>query len=100
MPYYLTDRIIKLCVEEATKSLYIQRVGAVIFKKNKIISSGHNYSQRSVKKLHPRFQKWPGAIHAEVDSIIKAKTDLKGYDMLVIRINKKNQSLSRILPFK
>ena len=37
MPHYLTDRLIDLCVEEANKSFYIQQVGAVIFKKNKIL---------------------------------------------------------------
>ena len=83
--------IINICVNEANKSEYNQKVGSVIFKKNRIISSGHNYSQRSAKKLHPKYQKWPGSIHAEVDAIIKAKTDLKGMDIMVIRVNKQNQ---------
>lgn len=66
-------------------------MGAVIFDKNRIVSKGHNYCERSVKKLHPMYQKYPGSIHAEVDSIIKAKRDVKGLSMLVIRINKKEQ---------
>ncbi len=87
----ISNILSNVCVDEANKSKYIQKVGAVVFKRNRIISAGHNYSQKSAKKLHPRFQRWPGSIHAEVDAIIKAKTDLKGMDMMVIRINKQNQ---------
>jgi len=83
--------ITNLCVQEAKKSTYAYKIGAVIFKNNKIISRGHNYAQKSIKKINPKFQKWKGSVHAEVDAIIKAKTCLKGKDMLVVRINKKNQ---------
>lgn len=76
---------------EAKKSHEKQRVGCVIFKQKKIISKGYNTSQKSVKRLHPRFQRWPHSIHAEVDAIIKAKKNLKGCSLLVIRINNNSQ---------
>jgi len=85
---------VKVATKEAKKSKYEQKVGAVILKRKSIISKGHNYSHRSAKKLHPRFQKWPNSIHAEVDCIIKARQDLAGTTMYVIRINNNNQLMN------
>lgn len=82
---------VRVAVKEAKKSKYEQRVGAVIVKRKSIVSRGHNYPHRSVKKLHPRFQEWPNSVHAEVDCIIKARQDLAGTTMYVIRINKRGQ---------
>jgi deoxycytidylate deaminase len=48
-------------------------------------------SQKSAKKLHPKFQRFPYSVHTEVDAIIKARKDLKGASLLVIRVNAKNQ---------
>ncbi len=84
-------RFLKYAVEEAQKSEHRQKVGAVIFDKSKIISRGYNHPQRSVKHLRRKFQKWPGTVHAEVDAIIKARTELKGMSILVIRVNNKKQ---------
>lgn len=78
-------------IDQAHLADHHQKVGAIIFDKSKIISRGHNYSCKSVRKLHPKFQKWPGSIHAEVDSIIKAKVNLKGKSILVIRVNRQDQ---------
>ena len=82
---------IKLAIREATKSHYKQRVGAVIIKKKRILSKGHNYAQRAARKLHPKFKQWPNSIHAEADAILKAKTDLFGATIYVIRINRAGQ---------
>jgi deoxycytidylate deaminase len=86
----LTPKI-NIAIEEAQKGDHKQMLGCVIFNKKKIISKGHNSCLKSVKNLHPKYQKWPGSVHAEVDAIIKAKTDLKGCDMLIVRINKNKQ---------
>jgi deoxycytidylate deaminase len=83
----IVDDAIKL----AKNGDHKQRVGCVIFHKKKILSYGWNQCQRSVKKLHPKYQRWKGSVHAEVDAIIHAKTELKGTSLLVIRINKKEQ---------
>lgn len=87
----MNNRWIKLAVEEAKKSTFNPKVGAVIFNKNIFVSSGHNYANRSIKKHHPKYRKTKYSIHAEVDAIIKAKTDLKNKSIIVIRINNKNQ---------
>jgi len=84
-------KFIKQAVEEANKSKYYHKIGAIIFNKNIIISRGFNQAQRSCKHLNPKFQRWPGTVHAEVDAIIKAKTNLKGFSILVVRINNHNQ---------
>jgi deoxycytidylate deaminase len=81
------ENIIKICIEEARKSNYKQKIGAVIFKKKIIISQGYNSVVKSRKKLHPRYQKWFGSVHAEIDAIIKARTDLSKCSMMVIRVN-------------
>ena len=83
----MTVGIINKAKTEAKKSTHRFKVGAVIFNKKKIISSGHNFGRRSVRSLLPSFQKRKNSVHAEVDSIIKAKTDLKGMSMLVVRVN-------------
>jgi len=85
------NKFVKIAIEESKKSTHQQRCAAVIFKRNKIISKGFNTSQKSTKHLKKKFQKWPGTIHAEVDAIIKAKTDLKRCSILVVRINKNEQ---------
>lgn len=87
----MNNRWTKIAVDEAKKSTFNPKVGAVIFNKGIFISSGHNYGNRSIKKHHPKYRKTKYSIHAEVDAIIKAKTDLKGKSILVIRINKQDQ---------
>jgi deoxycytidylate deaminase len=84
-------RWIKKCILEAKKSDFKFRVGAVVFNKGEFISSGHNYANKSIKKHHPKFRKIPDSIHAEVDAIIRAKKDLKGASILVIRINSNDE---------
>jgi len=84
-------KFIKQAVEEANKSEHKQKVGAVIFNKKRIVSHGINHPQKSIRHLKPKFQKWPNSVHAEVDAIIKAKTNLKNLSMLVVRVNSKNQ---------
>ena len=84
-------KFIKQAIEEANKSEHKYKVGAIIFDKSKIISKGFNHPQRSIRHLKSKFQKWPGTVHAEVDAIIKAKTNLKNLSMLVIRVNNRKQ---------
>ena len=84
-------KFLKQAVDEANKSTFRQKVGAIIFNKNRIISRGYNDPERSVKHINKKFQRWPGTVHAEVAAILKAKTDLKGFSILVVRVNSKNQ---------
>ena len=80
-----------MAINEAKKSTHNQRVGAVIVKKKAILSKGHNYPCKSIKHFHPKFQKWKNSVHAEIDCIIKAKRNLAGTTMYVIRINSADQ---------
>ena len=79
--------ILNRAIHEAEKSTHHFRVGAVIFQKKIIISSGHNYRLKSIKNHHPMFRKRKNSVHAEVDAIIRAKTNLKGSSILVIRLS-------------
>jgi deoxycytidylate deaminase len=83
----MNSSILKLARTEASKSTHHFRVGAVIFKKKIIISSGHNYKSKSVKHHHPIFRKRKNSVHAEVDAIIRAKVNLKGCSLLVVRLS-------------
>jgi deoxycytidylate deaminase len=87
----MIHKFIKQAIEEANKSEHQHKVGAIIFDKSRIISKGFNHPQRHVRHLKRKFQRWPGTVHAEVDAIIKAKTNLRNLSMLIVRINKKNQ---------
>jgi deoxycytidylate deaminase len=87
----IESKLVEVAIKLARNGDHKQRVGCIIFDKKKILSTGHNHCQRSVKKLHSKFQRWKGSIHAEVDAIIHAMTDLKGTSLLVVRINKKEQ---------
>jgi deoxycytidylate deaminase len=83
--------LIRLALIEARLSDNRHRLGAVIFKKNAVLSSNHNYSMRSAKNLHPRFARWKGSIHAEVAAILSARCDLSGASMFLLRINRKEE---------
>lgn len=84
------NTLINLAVEEAKRSTYKTKVGCIIFNKKKILSIGHN-ELRNIRKLHPKFQKWKGSVHAEIAAIINAKKDLRGASLLVVRVNNRNQ---------
>ena len=83
--------LIYKAMDEAEKSNNRFRMGSIIFDKKNIISSGHNCSFRSAKHLHPNFQKRKNSIHAEVDAIIKARTNIKGFSLIVVRLSAKGK---------
>lgn len=85
------DKIIDIAKEEACKSSHKARMGCVIFNKKTIISKSYNSALKSRKKLHPKYQKWDYSVHAELDAIIKARHDLKGCSLLIVRLNKNNE---------
>ena len=90
----MISTFLKKAIEEARKSDHKHKIGAVIFNKKTIISIGRNYTTKSVKHLHPRFKKqYYNTVHAEVDAIIKARRDIVGCSILIIRVNKKGDLL-------
>lgn len=82
------DKIVEVAISEALKSVHKQKVGCVIYNNKGIISKSHNSPLKSRRHLHPKFQRWPNSIHAEMDAIIKSRSSLNGKIMLVLRVNK------------
>ncbi len=77
----------KLAIEEAEKSDHpIYRMGAVIFKGNRIISSGRNQFRSS--NIPSKYRKWEHTLHAEQDAVKGVDWGkLNGTSILVVRIN-------------
>ena len=66
----------------STRSEYQFKLGAIIFRGNKVISTGFNKN-----KTHPTARKYFqfGSIHAEIDAIVHAIENVKGASILVCR---------------
>lgn len=88
----------KAIVAAQSSTYYPYKVGAVIFKANKIIADGEN-GIRFCQRIAKKFKKFENSLHAEQNAIIKAMNrgrNLSGYSMLVIRLNGSgNLSLGR-----
>lgn len=84
---HILDKAIEVCL----KSTHAQKHGAVIFKGKRIYSVGFNVPNRSVKSIKPNSQRWHTSVHAEVGCILNAKRDLQGLDILIVRLNNKQQ---------
>ena len=90
--------IIKRCLEECEASTYKFKMGAVIFNKKIIVSSGHNDIRSS--SIPDKYKVWPNSIHAEQDAIFNCKdwSKLKGCSILVFRISKTTKQLLTAMP--
>ena len=66
-------------------SKYRFQLGAVIFKGNRLISTGYNKN-----KTHPTAKKYyqHGSVHAEFDAVLHANESIDGASMLVCRVKK------------
>ena len=89
----ISSGIIKRCLEECEKSTYRFRIGAVIFKGSRIISSGHN-GIRSVFQIKNKFKKYENSLHAEQSALMNIDwSKVKGCSIPVMR----NSPSKRIL---
>lgn len=90
----MTSGILKLAIEEAERSDYRFRIGAVVFKGSRIMSSGHNGIRSS--RIHPLHKQYNNSLHAEQDAILNVKdwSTLKGCSILVIKISKSKGIMS------
>lgn len=82
--------IIERAIEEANSSDYEPyKIGAVIFKGSRILSSGYN-EIRGNGKIHPKHKNFDNTIHAEQAAILNLKdwSRAKGSNILIVRINK------------
>jgi len=86
----INSPILKAAIEEAKLSTYKQhKVAAVIFKGKRVIAVAHN--QVRSNKIPYRFKNFLESSHAEAHCIIKAKRNLEGYSILVVRLNNQHE---------
>lgn len=79
----MKPHFIKLAKKAASYSLHQFKVGAVIVRKNRLLSFGHNKPHRT----HPRSKNAWNRIHAELDAILGVPLEeLKGAEAYVVRI--------------
>ncbi|MDY0198386.1 MAG: deaminase [Tenuifilaceae bacterium] len=69
-------------------STYKQRIGAVIYKGSRVISFGFN----KINKSHPKYASKYSTIHAEINALLKAQTDLVGCSLYTYREHNKYQT--------
>ena len=95
----LTSGIINLCIGEAKNSDYRFKIGAVIFKNTRILSSAHNELRYSCI-LGTKYRAWKNSLHAEQAAILKIKNKdiLRGASMLIIKTSKTLGLLSNAKP--
>ena len=94
----ISSGIIKRCLEECEKSTYRFRIGAVIFKGSRIISSGHN-SIRSTSQIKDKYKKFENSLHAEQAALMNIDwSKIKGCSILVLKISKTKKQLSNAKP--
>ena len=85
-------RLIKKAISEAQKSKERHKIGAVVFKGSRIISSAFN-ELRYAKKLARKYKKFEFSLHAETKAILRARKDLRNHSILVVRVNKQGEFL-------
>ena len=91
----VSSKIVDRAVSAAKNtSFHRYRHGCVIFKGDRIISTGHNKKIASTRVARFGYRNcW---LHAEADAILKANTrDLRGASLLVVRIGKTKLCNSR-----
>ena len=86
--------IIKKAIEEAEKSEFKVKMGAVVFKGSRILGYGFN-EIRHCSKINPKYKKYDHTIHAEQKAMLSCKDWVKvsGSSILVVRLNKRNEFL-------
>lgn len=93
----MTSGIIKRVLEECNMSSYRFRIGAVVFKGKRIISSGHNAIRSST--ISPKYRFWPNSLHAEQAALLGINwSTLRGCSILVIKISKTQGLMSNAKP--
>jgi len=83
----LSSTLLNICIEEALKSGYIHKLGAVIWKgRGRILSTGHN-EVRSALSIPEKYRTWHNSFCAEKAAMLKVnKSKAK---ILVLRISAK-----------
>lgn len=79
--------IVKLCISEMEQSEHpLYKMGAVVFKGSRIISSGHNQFRSS--NIPSQYKKFDDTLHAEQAAILGVEWKrMKNSSILVMRMN-------------
>ncbi len=81
--FRMREDFYEMALKRSKKSDCLYKHCAVIVKKNRIISIGHNRRASPMMKREGQH-----TIHAEHDAIRRAKEDLRGASMYIMRFNK------------
>ena len=83
----MKPRFVELAKRAARHSQHSMRVGAVVARKNQVLSLGFNQPT----KTHPKSRNEFARIHAELDAILGVPLDaLRGTSVYVVRLTKTN----------
>ena len=95
----LSTGIIEACIKEAKKSEYRFMLGCVVFKGTRIIAKAHN-EIRSCANINPKFRRFYNSLHSEIAAFLNCKNwkNLKGADLLVMKVSKTTGSISNAKP--
>lgn len=88
--YQKHKRFFYLAQKLSYKSEYHHKIGAIVVKKNKIISVGFNKPHKTNPNSPNKYKN----IHAEFDAIWSSEEDLKGASIYVFREHKNGQLAS------
>lgn len=80
-----------IAIREAHKSKHKYRIGAVIYRRKEIIALSCNKPYRHCARIKKKYKSYPTSIHAEIGAVLKARKDLCGTSILVVRINAAGQ---------
>lgn len=89
----ISDNFLQLAIETAKSSPSKKRVGAILLKKNKVITTAVNLEKKS-HPLQAKFAKRVGLwqkiyLHSEIHALIKAREDAD--TIVVARVNPQNK---------
>lgn len=91
----LSTGILHAAVEAARKSTYRVKLGAVVFKGKRILSTGWNQIRSSSLK-HKNYE---NSLHAEQSALLGLEwKKLKGCSMLVVKISRAEERLGNACP--
>lgn len=96
----ISSGILKLALKEAESSqCYPYRIGAVIFKGSRILSSGVNSIRSS--SIPNKYLRAENSLHAEQEALLNLDwTKLKGCSILIVRLGKKGSiRMAKPCPF-
>lgn len=80
--------VINEAIKQASYSTYKYKIGAVVFKGQRIIGSGYNGVRSN--SIHPKYKTHINSLHAEQMALLNLDWDrLRGYSIFVARINNK-----------